>query len=246
MSTSRTSGRNVILIIIQEHRTVEQLHAQLMQSPPTEALMIALMMIREICIHAHKEQAILYPLFDRLPDGPQQAQHAIHEHQQVESQCALLEQECVRLQAHRDDAAVSALIVKVNDLMTALTHHVHEEETDLLIKLQAVMTEEESISLGRQWESLNAKIASRPHLDFPPMGQEHLAANAAVAAMDALADEGRFKHSAALSPGFGTDRMSDVQLKEPTAQEQYYASSDAEKLRQQQETLGTAQTKMEF
>jgi len=226
MSRFRTSGRSVFDLILSEHSDVRSIYSQIQQLVQRESqsqsssstsnsnlisnsatiTQLCFILIRDICVHSHKEAIAVYPLLEKiqLPSSSKpQPSHACEEHVMVERQLLLLSNELESCMKYGQPISSKALD-ELNAMMKDLFHHIEEEETILLPALRSSMSEEESIRLGREWEGLNGRVASRPHPDAPALGALAAESNAAQAPLDALQDEGRFKHMIPTAAGSTT------------------------------------------
>jgi hypothetical protein len=161
--------------------------------------------------------------------------HAVDEHKEVEVKCAQIEQICIQLQKQQLSTGTTQpidfpdqLLNMVNELMASVTHHVQSEEQSLLPLLQSLVpaNSQESIDLGRKWEALNGRVATRPllHLNIPTKGDAFLAANVAQADTDKQIDTARFGHVVPTAPGKPSAAMAGIQLSQPLPQEQILGS----------------------
>jgi len=222
MSRFRTSGRSVFELILSEHENVRSIFSQIQQlvrgdstssnsnsnliSNSGTITQLCFILIREVCVHSHKEEIAVYPLLQKLqlPSSPSpQPSHACEEHMMVERQLLVLENELETCMKYGKPISSKALD-ELNAMAKDLFHHMEEEETILLPALRSSMSEEESIRLGREWEGLNGRVATRPHPEAPVLGELAAEANAAQAPFDALQDEARFKHVIPTAPGSTT------------------------------------------
>jgi len=224
MSRFRTSGRSVFDVIESEHRLVENIYSQIQALwkegaergsgggglDSSRVMQLCFMLIRDLSVHSHKEEILIYPLLTKVSIGSSsstseaaaqpQPSHACHEHVMVERQLLALETELehsLKLSAPISNTAISIL----DSMMQDLLRHIEEEEKVLLPALRSAVPEEEAVRLGRLWESLTGRVATRPHPDAPTLGELAAAANAAQAPIDALQDEARFKHAMPTAPG---------------------------------------------
>jgi len=238
MSHFRTSGRNIWLCLVQEHRMVEQIHKQINQEWQTvqqpegnkQVLTLIRMLIRDLSLHSHKEQILVYPLLERRGSQAQgQYEHSLHEHLEVEQLLQQLELTLDQLEKQAAQSSLSALVPLsdevlqlVNVLMDNVSHHVQEEESTLIPMLKQIVPEEteEAVDLGRKWEASTGSVASHPHPDAPQKGWECAAANMAQADLDKAKDEAWFGKPVPSAPGKTTKEMADVELAEQLPTEQ--------------------------
>ena len=176
--------RNIIDLVMNEHRLVEQLYWEYQNTEDINVKQNKIhMIIKELSQHAAKEEMVMYPVMKRLPGGVQMVQHALTEHQEVKVELAAID--AMRLGV---DAGLHERLVKC---IEDVNHHVREEETELLPALAKVLSQEELIQLGDQFIAAAARAPSRPHPDAPNEGFLALAANMQAKIEDALKDTAR-------------------------------------------------------
>jgi uncharacterized membrane-anchored protein YhcB (DUF1043 family) len=230
MSSFRTTGRDLFQIIVEEHRRVEQVYSEIKSRfssassswESSQALLqFCFMLIRELSIHAHKEHVLVYPLFQRLDKATEMWDHALEEHLTVEKELKQIEtglEQLLKTQAQSASKGINfpqELLATITKCMEDVLHHVKEEETDLLPKLQQVVSPEESLELARKWEALTGRVGSRPHPEAEAKKVDMaMANNNAVADSDKLFYEGIFGHPTPTQPAVSTLEMADVELPE--------------------------------
>lgn len=158
---------NVIDLIMEDHREVEQMFSQAQQTTnPDEFQQIVSTAIAELIRHAVAEEQHLYPAFRQYVEGGNElADHEIAEHSEAEETMKEIE---------RLDSSDPQLREKFNTLVEEITHHVQDEEEDALPRLRAACPEGELIRLGEQVESAKRTAPTRPHPaapDTPPMNK---------------------------------------------------------------------------
>jgi len=205
-------------LILSEHENVRSIFSQIQQLIGSESqsssltansasiTQLCFILIRDICVHSHKEAIAVYPLLQKveLPSSSSpQPSHSCDEHRMVECRLFVLENELETCMKYGKPVSSKA-IDELNSMMKDLVHHMEEEERILLPALRSSISEEESIRLGREWEGLNGRVATRPHPEAPALGELAAEANAAQAPFDLLQDEARFKHIIPSAPGSTT------------------------------------------
>jgi hemerythrin superfamily protein len=156
-----TRQRDLIEVLVHDHREVEEMFADLERTvdDPAHRRRVADAVIAELVRHSVAEEEYLYPTARRvLPDGNQVADHEIAEHAEAERLMKELED---LDSAGRDFARV------LSQLMSAIRHHVQEEETDLFPRLRSACTEEDLRELGRKVERAKKMAPTRPHPKAP-------------------------------------------------------------------------------
>lgn len=101
--------------------------------------------VREICneltVHTMIEEQILYPALAGIPQGPELKIEAEHEHQEVKDAIERLER------TSPDTAEAESLMATI---IGGVTHHVREEEGEVLPKMKRELGEARMTSLGEQ------------------------------------------------------------------------------------------------
>lgn len=158
---STEQDTDLISVIIQDHRDVEaafdELESHTGHAEGRKDLVDHV--ISELVRHSVAEEQYMYPAARaNLPDGDEIADHEIREHAEAEEIMKQLEglgPESPQFERH------------LGELMSAIRHHVSDEESDLLPRLREACSDDELQELGQQ--VLNAKelAPTRPHPSAP-------------------------------------------------------------------------------
>jgi hemerythrin superfamily protein len=159
---------NVIAVLTQDHREVEEMFAQL-EIPgldPQKRRDIADDIIIELVRHSVAEEQFLYPAVRRaLPDGDRIADKELRDHAEAE-----------RTMKELDglDAAEARFDTLVSQLITEIRTHVLDEENSLFPRLAATCSADELQDLGRKVTAAKQVAPTRPHPgapDRPPLNK---------------------------------------------------------------------------
>lgn len=153
--------RDMIGVLVQDHREVEELFAKLEGTPlaDTERGILVSRVTAELVRHSVAEEQWLYPTARRvLKDGDDVADHEIAEHSEVEDTLKQLERAAPEAPGYRE------LVTK---LIGDVRHHVEEEENELFPRLKAAIGEAEMLELGGKIESAKRSAPTRPHPSSP-------------------------------------------------------------------------------
>jgi hemerythrin superfamily protein len=156
--------RDVIAILTEDHREVEEMFKEL------EALMSAgvdadqerrrLVVDRvtiELVRHAVAEEVAVYPAVkDKV--SIEEAERAKREHAEAEETLKRLE---------RLDPDDGSFDEEIRTLMTEIRAHVAEEEGQMFPHMRQVMTQEELVGLGKKVETIKKMAPTRPHPQVP-------------------------------------------------------------------------------
>jgi hemerythrin superfamily protein len=154
-------NRDLIDILLEDHREVEQLFAELEsgQGTPERRRDVADAVIAELVRHSVAEEEYLYPTARRiLSDGDQIADDELREHAEAERTMKVLEP----LDATDPDFDETAAT-----LMREIRHHILEEERDLFPRLLEACSADELRQLGRKAQLAKKISPTRPHPSAP-------------------------------------------------------------------------------
>ncbi|HEX6196154.1 MAG TPA: hemerythrin domain-containing protein [Jiangellaceae bacterium] len=165
--TPEGGGRTVVDIIIDDHREVQEMFTQAQrETDPAEFQRLVSTIVAELVRHSVAEEQYLYPaLREHVEGGDEIADEEIAEHREAEQ---------VMKDMEGLDADDPQLREKFNALVEDVTHHIKEEESDALPKLQSSCPEDELIELGQNIERAKRIAPTRPHPtapDTPPMNK---------------------------------------------------------------------------
>ncbi len=165
--TDSTTGRDVVDMIMEDHREIDMLFTELEsgQGTPERRRELADVMIAELIRHAMAEEMYVYPAAKKaLPDGKEKIDHEVSEHAEAEGVLAQLD---------GMDPKDPLFDTLVRQVAATIRHHVTDEETDLLPRLRAATDREEMVELGRKFEQAKKIVPTRPHPNAP----DHTALN---------------------------------------------------------------------
>ena len=175
-------GRDVISVLTEDHREVEELFVRIEQLAPgnPERKRLADRAIRELVRHAEAEEVYVYPAFRRfLPDGDAIADREIEEHSAAERSMKQLQ----GLDA--EDPFFDRLVA---DLMAEVREHVAEEEGTYFPMLAASAPAEDLETLGRAVTTVKKVVPTRPHPAAPDRPPLNLVLGPAVGLVDRVRD----------------------------------------------------------
>ncbi|QBI53515.1 hemerythrin domain-containing protein [Streptomonospora litoralis] len=156
-----TTDRDLIEVIVSDHREVENVFTQLEQGQgdPAQRKEMVDHVITELVRHSVAEEQYMYPAARRtLPDGDEIADHEIDEHAEAER----VMKELSGL-GPGDDRFEELL----STLMSDIRHHVEDEEQDLLPRLRQACGKEELRDLGGKILRAKERAPTRPHPKAP-------------------------------------------------------------------------------
>lgn len=135
---------NVIELITLDHRNVEILFSEYDQSQDDANKKVIINKVcKELKAHAHAEEQVVYPHVKELI-GIEEEQHAEEEHDLIEEAITTLEH------------ITSDFDVHVTELKNRVTHHVQEEESEILVELQQKLDADTLNKLGNEFTQVKA------------------------------------------------------------------------------------------
>jgi hemerythrin superfamily protein len=132
---------DVTELIERDHREVEGLFAEFKQEQSKQT---ALKICEELDAHASAEERVFYPVVrDDVPDGQKLAKEGEDEHREARQLIG-------RIKNTQDDAH---LVDLVHQLEQAVSHHVSEEEAEMLPKARRALGAERLAKLGAEFQA---------------------------------------------------------------------------------------------
>jgi hemerythrin superfamily protein len=132
---------DVTKLIEVDHREVESLFAQFKQD---RSKATAQRICDELDAHAAAEEQVFYPVVrDEVPDGSKLAQEGQHEHGEARQLIG-------RIKNTEDGDHLAEL---VDELEAAVSHHVREEESEMLPKAREALSGARLDDLGSEFEA---------------------------------------------------------------------------------------------
>jgi hemerythrin superfamily protein len=180
--TAPTRQRDLIEVLVHDHREVEQMFAELEAGTgdADRRRQVANAVIAELVRHSVAEEQYLYPTVRRvLPDGDQLADREIAEHAEAERTMKTLEG------LDGDDPEFDRA---ATTLMGEVRQHIQEEEGDLFPRLRSSCSEEELRELGRKVEMVKRIGPTRPHPSAPDRPPADKLLGPAVGMVDRIRD----------------------------------------------------------
>jgi hemerythrin superfamily protein len=132
---------DVTKLIEADHREVESLFAQFKQAGSKQ---LAMQICEELDAHASAEEQVFYPVVrDEVPEGHKLADEGEEEHGEARQLIG-------RIKNTEDESHLAEL---VNELEQAVSHHVHEEESEMLPKTQTALDAGRLSELGSEYQA---------------------------------------------------------------------------------------------
>jgi hemerythrin superfamily protein len=143
---------DVVDLILNDHRELERLFAEL-RSDPSKRKKLAPLMSTLLFAHSRAEEAEVYPEA-RLAGGGEDVEHSQKEHLEADQIAEQLSQTAP------DSPEFDDVLERLID---AVTHHVEEEESTVLPHLREHMSAEQLTSLGERFIAARGKhIGDQP------------------------------------------------------------------------------------
>jgi len=155
---------DVIELLERDHREVEEMFGEFERATdPQERRTIADKIIIELVKHSEAEEQAVYPTMRQaLPDGDKLVEHEISEHSKAEEIMKQLDGMAP------DNPEFGVLMTQ---LMTAIRHHVQEEEGEAFPRFRQAVDKETLGKLASVVEGLKKIVPTHPHPmapDRPP------------------------------------------------------------------------------
>ena len=177
--------RDVIEILVHDHREVEEMFQELeslrgasseedKQRRKTVAEQVTIELVR----HSVAEEVIVYPkVANKVSE--EEVEHAREEHAEAEETLARLE---------KLDADAPSFDDELAKLMEEIRHHIEDEEGEMFAHMRQAMDDEELRRLGRQVEAFKKVAPTRPHPNVPNEALPRIAAGPAASLIDRMRD----------------------------------------------------------
>lgn len=172
---------DAIDLLTQDHRAVEVLFDSYdsADSPPAKRE-IAEKFTRELSIHAAIEEQLIYPLMRyKLDDGAKKADHAVEEHAEVKKLLAQIE---------KTDTTDESFFSACQAVMSAVKHHVKEEESELFLELRQKVGRDQLEKVGALMEQAKKLAPTHPHPLVPGTATAQLLAGPWASIADHIRD----------------------------------------------------------
>jgi hemerythrin superfamily protein len=153
--------QDLVSVITSDHREVEEIFQALesKKGTPQHRRDLADHVIAELVRHSVAEEQYMYPAArEALPDGDSVVDHELQEHAEAEQ----LMKDLDGLDA--EDPEFDRLVTK---LIADIRHHIEEEESELLPKLQDACSRSQLEDLGEKVVNAKKIAPTRPHPSAP-------------------------------------------------------------------------------
>ena len=177
--------RDVIEILEQDHREVEQMFAELasLRGASTEEARsrrkeVTEQVTIELVRHSVAEEVLVYPQVEAKVSA-EEAEHARQEHAEAEETLHRLE---------KLDADDPAFDDELATLMAEIRHHIEDEEGQMFAHMRQVIDADELRKLGARVEAFKKVAPTRPHPNVPNEPLPRMAAGPAASLFDRMRD----------------------------------------------------------
>jgi hemerythrin-like domain-containing protein len=188
---TQTGQRDVISVLTQDHRDVDELFVRLEELAGTrdapdsageraEARLVADQVITDLSRHSVAEEQYLYPAVrEHLPDYRPLADHEVAEHAKAERNMKALD---------RLDPDDEEFWIRTEVLIGLIRAHTLVEETELFPRLRAVVPREVLVDLGGRVERAQRNAPTHPHPATPDTPPANRLVDPAAALVDRVRD----------------------------------------------------------
>lgn len=180
--TTHTQTTDLIHAITTDHRNVERAFAELERgsTSPDYRKELADHVIADLVRHSVAEEQFLYPTArDHIDGGGEMVDEELAGHAEAEQ--VMKQLEGIAATDPRFDRLLSQLIGDVR-------HHIDEEESTLLPKLQSSCSPEALRDLGHKWLLAKQAAPTRPHPSTPDTPPANLVVDTGVGMIDKIRD----------------------------------------------------------
>lgn len=144
---------DVVDLIMQDHREVERLFDEMKSSPDQRPLLLPTLTTL-LTAHGRAEEAEVYPVARDEAGEAEEVAHSQEEHAQAEALLAQLAE---------TDPQSSKFDDVLDELMEAVTHHVEEEESNVLPGMRERLDDDRRAELGEAFAASRAEhMGDRP------------------------------------------------------------------------------------
>src|SRR4051794_15183587 len=177
--------RDVIQVLEQDHREVEQMFAELeslrgasTDEQKTRRKDLADQVTIELVRHSVAEEVLVYPQVEKKVSA-EEAEHAREEHAEAEETLARLE---------KLDADDPRFDDELGTLMEEIRHHIRDEEDQMFAHMRQVIDADELHKLGSRVEAFKKVAPTRPPPHVPNEPLPRMAAGPAASLFDRMRD----------------------------------------------------------
>jgi hemerythrin superfamily protein len=177
--------RDVIEVLEQDHREVEQMFGELESlrgATDDVALSRRKDLMEQVTIelvrHSVAEEVLVYPQVEKKV-SPEEAERAKREHAEVEETLQRLEH------LNPDEAAFDE---ELATLMREIRQHVAEEEGEMFVHMRQALGEDELRKMGSRVEAFKKVAPTRPHPSVPNEPGPRMAVGPVASLMDRMRD----------------------------------------------------------
>jgi hemerythrin superfamily protein len=177
--------RDVIEILVHDHREVEQMFQELesLRGASTDEAKqrrkdLADQVTIELVRHSVAEEVLVYPKVEKKVSA-EEAEHAREEHAEAEETLARLE---------KLDADDPAFDDELATLMREIRHHIEDEEGQMFAHMREVIDQDELLKLGGRVEAFKKVAPTHPHPHVPNTALARTLAGPAASLFDRMRD----------------------------------------------------------
>ncbi|KAL4995322.1 hemerythrin HHE cation binding domain-containing protein [Aspergillus recurvatus] len=181
ISQSPIAMTRIIDAIKQDHREIEDYYEKILSATSDkEKIQWQNQFTWELARHSIGEELVVYPVFEKnLPDGRAMADKDRHEHNTVKEKLK---------QFQNMKPSDPNFEPTLKSLMSTLSEHIQEEESQDLPKLEDAISSEESEKLSKSFGRTKMFVPSRSHPSAPDKPPFETVVGLMTAPIDHLAD----------------------------------------------------------
>jgi hemerythrin superfamily protein len=161
---------DVVEVIMQDHREVERLF-EVLQAEPEKRAGTVPVLVSLLTAHSRAEEAEVYPAARDEAGAQDKVEHSQAEHAEADQLLQRLA-EC--------DPSSADFDATLEELVDAVTHHVEEEEAEVLPAMTAGLSEDRRSELAEAFLSSRAEHLGDTPVDITKAERQLQAANAGI------------------------------------------------------------------
>ena len=182
--SAQTTPADALELLIADHREVDQLFELMVTARASNDVegqrYVFDHVVHDLSVHAVIEEEILYPAMRKaLPDGDQQVEHALEEHQQAKELLTRIDGK-----SPDDTDAQSAF----DELVIAIREHVEEEEGELFAQMRSACSQDDLVDMGVKLEKARKAAPTHPHPHAPNTPPGNMIAGGVAMVLDKIRD----------------------------------------------------------
>lgn len=177
--TTQAPVDDVVLLLAEDHRLVEQRLSQLSEAGPATRGELFWKLTNDLVRHEVAEEMVVYPELRALPGGEAIADARIAEQSEAEEQLAKME---------KMDAESPEFVRELATLKASVLEHAKAEEETAFAMLHAAVAPDKRIELGQRYVKAKDAAPTHPHPHAPDTPTGNVVLGPVAALIDRVRD----------------------------------------------------------